>query len=216
MILRLRRSILVLLLPAALLVAGCKSANRIMARSQGWALARRLPPLQLEVDPGPMAATDGALPEDPQQLFDKEMHHNIMEPADSTEAFGYAKLQIRDATTSRGGKGFQAFQMLTLLTPSLLGMPLEYRRTHVEAELQVIDARGNMVRTYTGTGSSNVRVAMYYGYAQSQAPRLADVEALRQALNQIRPQLESDADSLRIKLLHSGLVQATQIVGAAY
>ena len=216
MILRLRRSILCLLLPAALLVVGCKSANRIMVRNQGWALAQRLPPLQLEVDPGPMAATDGALPEDPQQLFDKEMRHNIMEPADSTEAFGYAKLQIRDAATSRGGKGFQAFQMMTLLTPSLLGMPLEYCRTHVEAELQVIDAHGNVMRTYTGTGSSNVRVAMYYGYSQAQAPRLADMEALRQALSQIRPQLESDADSLRQQLLHSGPVPPEQLVGAAY
>jgi len=216
MTLRLSRSILHLVLLATLLVTGCRSANRIMARSPNAVLEKRLPSLQLEVDPGPMAATDGALPEDPQKIFDTEMHHNIMEPADSTEAFGYAKLQIHDATISRGGKGFQAFQMMTLLTPSLLGMPLEYCRTHVEAELQLIDAHGNVIGTYTGTGSSNVRVAMYYGYSQSQAPRLADVEALRQALGQIRPQLESDVDSLRQKLLRAGLVHPQEIVGAAY
>lgn len=216
MTLRLLRPILHLLLPAVLLVTGCRSASRVMARSQNAVLEKRLPALQLEIDPGPMAATDGALPDDPQKIFDTEMHHNIMEPADSTEAFGYAKLQVHDATVSRGGKGFQAFQMMTLLTPSLLGMPLEYCRTHIEAELQVIDAQGTVLGSYIGTGSSNVRVAMYYGYSQSQAPRLADVEALRQALSQIRPQLESDVDSLRQKLLHTGLVQPPQVIGAAY
>ena len=65
--------------------------------------------------------------------------------------------------------------MLTLMTPSLLGIPLEWYRTDVKAEVQIIDSRGEVIGTYAGRGRSKVRVAMYHGYGQSKAARLADV-----------------------------------------
>ena len=68
------------------------------------------------------------------------------------------------------------------MTPSLLGVPLEWYRTNITAEVQIINARGEVIGTYTGTGRSKVRVAMYHGYGQSKAARLSDVQALRLAL----------------------------------
>lgn len=203
-----------LLLPCTLILIGCRSASQIMTRNQTAIIENRLPTLQLAVDAGPLMATEGAHPEDPQKLFNNEMQRNVLEPADSTESFGYAKLQITKAEVIRKGKGFQILQMLTFLTPSLLGMPLEYYCTDIQAEVQIMDTQGNVLATYTGTGQSNVRVAMYHGYSQSKAPRLADIEALREALSQIRPQLETDADMLRGKLLDGGPVDTA--VGAIY
>ena len=202
-----------LILPFTLLLIGCRSASQIMAKSEVDIIESRLPALELAVDPGPLMATEGAYPDDPEKLFNTEMKRNVLEPADST-VFGYAKLQVTKADVTRKGKGFQAIQMLTLLTPSLLGLPLESYCTDIQAEVQIMDAQGHVLGTYTGSGKSNVRVAMYHGYSQSKAPRLADVEALRQALSQIRPQLANDADTLRQQLLHTGPVET--IIGAAY
>jgi hypothetical protein len=55
-----------------------------------------------------------------------------------------------------------------------------------------------------GTGNSEVKVAMYHGYSQTTAPRLADVIALRGAMAQIRPQLDTATARLRPLLLERG------------
>ena len=54
---------------------------------------------------------------------------------------------------------------------------------------------------------------MYHGYSQSKAARLSDVQALRLALDQIRPKLDADADTLRLQLATSGPVE--EITGSA-
>lgn len=194
-------------------LSGCKSTDQVLFRSQSAALTHRLPALEVAVDNGQLAATEGAYPGDPLKLFQQEVKQNLVDEADSAR-FGYLKLQVTSATTKRGGRGLQAFQMATLMVPSLFGLPIEYCRTAVQAEVQVIDSHGELVGTYIGEGTSNVRVAMYHGYSQTQAARLADVEALRQALNQIRPQLEGISDSLRTVLLTSGPIEEV-IVGQA-
>ncbi|MBC6988479.1 MULTISPECIES: hypothetical protein [Hymenobacter] len=171
-----------------------------MFRTPSASLSTRLPTLEVAVQTGPLAASDGALPEDPQKLFQNEINQNITDSGDSL-LFGYARLQVTEATAARAGRGFQAFQMLTFMAPSLFGMPLEYRRTSLRAEVQIMNDRGQVIGTYEGIGRSNVRVAMYHGYSQSDAPRLADADALRLALAQIRPQLETDSDTLRMQLL---------------
>ncbi|GGF19357.1 hypothetical protein GCM10011383_33660 [Hymenobacter cavernae] len=150
--------------------------------------------------------SDGSLPEDPFRLFEREVSHNLVDPADSTK-FGYMKLTVTSAVSARQGKGLQAFQMATLMVPSLFGVPLEYYRTKLRAQVQVLNSRGEVLGTYSGSGTSTVNVAMYHGYSQTDAGRLADITALRYALNMIRPQLELASDSLRAKLLASGPIE---------
>ncbi|MBG8552414.1 hypothetical protein [Hymenobacter guriensis] len=168
------------------------------------ALTTRLPALEVAVENGPLNRVEDEATTDPIQIFQREAKQNLLEPNDSSAKFGYMKLQVTEAWITRGGKGFHVIQMLGMLTPSLLGIPIEYFRTKLRAELQVIDANGEVVGSYIGTGSSNVRVAMYHGYSQTAAPRLADAEALRQALAQIKPQLDSAATRLRTHLITAG------------
>ncbi|WP_176899404.1 hypothetical protein [Hymenobacter terrestris] len=182
-----------------------------------------LPKLQAVVDAGPLTTnSEDGFPDDPGKLFRQELSYHLAESAttgldvglDSVQ-YGYAKLQIIQATQQRTGRVLQIFQMLTLMTPSLLGIPLEWYRTDVRAEVQIIDAHGETIGTYTGQGRSKVRVAMYHGYGQGygHASRLADVQALRLALDQIRPQLEQAADTVRQQLLSTGPIQ--EVVGVS-
>ncbi|MBC6697957.1 hypothetical protein [Hymenobacter sp. BT190] len=199
-----------LLLFAATTLAGCKSADRVMFQTPSHRLSSQLPPLEVTVDNGPMALTEGALPEDPLRVFRQEVGQNLMEAADSSR-YGYVKLLVKQADVTRTGRFFQGVQILTMMVPSLLGLPVEYYRTTVQAEVQILNARNEVIGTYTGAGRSKVRVAMYHGYSQTTAPRLADIQGLRLALDQIRPQLEANADTLRQQLLSAGPLQEDAI-----
>ncbi|SHJ74395.1 hypothetical protein SAMN02745146_0044 [Hymenobacter daecheongensis DSM 21074] len=187
--------------------ASCKSTERAVFRLSGSPIPTRLPMLEASVDIGPWVNTEGALPEDARLLFLRELRQNVTVPTDSAQ-FGYAKLVITNSSMRRAGKAFLVTQMLTLMTPTLIGIPMEYYCTKLEATVQILNAKGETLGTYTGTGDSRIRVAMYHGYGQTGAPRLSDVTALKQALNEIRPKLAADAGRLRDELMVSGPLEA--------
>jgi hypothetical protein len=188
------------------LAPACMSVKPLLKLTPSAAIANRLPALEVAADQGPLAMNDGALPEDALEVFKKEFQTNLGEPTDSA-AFGYARFVVKKVNTVRTGRGLQTFQMFTLLTPSLFAMPLEWYCTTLQAEVQVTNANGDILGTYKGTGTSKVKVAMYHGFSQSDAPRLADVIAIRGALAQIRPQLDTAATRLRPLLLAGGTVE---------
>ena len=188
-------------------LSACKSVKGAFTETPTAVISHRLPAMEISADPGPLAMNDGALPEDALQVFKGEMQRNVLEPVDSA-TFGYARLIVTKVHTNRTGRTLQAAQVMTMLTPSLAGAPLEWYKTNIEAEVQMMNANGELIGTYTGKGMSNVKVAMYHGYSQTTAPRLADVLALREALAQIRPQLDSAATRLRPLLVASGKVVA--------
>jgi hypothetical protein len=56
---------------------------------------------------------------------------------------------------------------------------------------------------------------MYHGYSQTDAPRLADVMALREALDKVRPQLDTAATRLRPLLMAGGAVNNPTLPSSA-
>ena len=189
-----------------LMAPACVSVKSMMHSTPSASIATRLPALEIYADQGPLAMNDGALPEDPLKLFQQECHLNLTEPTD-TATYGYAKLVVKKVRTLRTGRAVQGLQVLTFMIPAILGIPLEWYKTTLQAEVQVSDAAGNLLGSYTGTGTSAVKVAVYHGYSQTTAPRLADVIALRGAMAQIRPQLDTATARLRPLLLAGGTVE---------
>lgn len=197
---------LLVLSPALLLAPACISVKSMMKSTPSAAISKRLPPLEILADQGPLAMNDGALPEDPLKIFQQECRVNLTEPTDSA-TYGYAKLIVKKVRTVRTGRAVQGFQVLTFMIPAVIGIPLEWYKTTLQAEVQVSDAAGNLLGSYLGSGTSAVKVAMYHGYSQTAAPRLADVVALRNAMAQIRPQLDTATARLRPLLLAGGTVE---------
>ncbi|GAB3307040.1 hypothetical protein [Hymenobacter tenuis] len=198
---------LLLLSVLSLGLGSCKSSEKAIfhaIRSNNSVELGRLPRLEAIIEPGPLAATDGALPDDASKVFRQELAFHLAEPQPDSNTYGHARMVVTQAKLERTGRFLQGFQMLTLMTPSLLGLPLEWYRTSVKAEVQILDAKGNLLASYTGTGRSKVRVAMYHGYSQTAAPRVSDVQALRLALDQIRPKLNAASDTLRRELISAG------------
>jgi hypothetical protein len=201
-----RRLALLALAPAFLAAPACVSVKNQMRSTPTASISKRLPPLEILADQGPLAMNDGALPEDPLKLFQQECHVNLTEPTDSA-TYGYAKLVVKKVKTLRTGRAVQGLQVLTFMVPAVLGIPLEWYKTTLQAEVQVSDAAGNLLGSYSGTGTSEVKVAMYHGYSQTTAPRLSDIIALRGAMAQIRPQLDTATARLRPLLMAGGTVE---------
>jgi hypothetical protein len=192
--------------PMLLLAPACVSVKSMMKSTPTATIAKRLPALEVLADQGPLAMNDGALPEDPLKLFQQECRLNLTEATD-TATYGYAKLVVKKVKTLRTGRAVQGLQVLTFMVPAVLGIPLEWYKTTLQAEVQVSDASGNLLGSYAGTGTSEVKVAMYHGYSQTAAPRLADIIALRGAMAQIRPQLDTATLRLRPLLMAGGTVE---------
>ncbi|WP_035563459.1 hypothetical protein [Hymenobacter sp. IS2118] len=190
----------------ALSAVACVSVEAELWQVPAVANANRLPPLEAVVELGPLYNTNATQPEELLELLQSELHQNLAEPA-APYNFGYARLLVTQAAVRRSGRVLQVVQLLTMLTPSLLGVPFETYRTTLTAKLQIVDAQGEIVGEYEGQGESKVRVAMYHGYSQRTAPTLSDAQALRLALARIRPQLDTAAGRLQPRLLAAGRVE---------
>ncbi|UOQ74635.1 hypothetical protein [Hymenobacter cellulosilyticus] len=204
------------LLCLLVLTAGCRSLEKALFTVPEAALNPRLPVLEVAVDAQPLHSSNGATPDDAQKLFQLELQRNLMDAKDTT-TYGTVRLHITKATAKRTARGLHIVQLATLLTPAMLGIPIEYFQATAQAELQIVDVKGNVLATYKGKGASKIRVAFYHGYSQKGAPRLADIEAVRQALNEIRPQLAADAGTLREQLIlvrTAGVVTISDVPGS--
>ncbi|MFD2785442.1 hypothetical protein [Hymenobacter rubripertinctus] len=210
-------SFALLFLAATLSLGACKSTEKAVfrtIRSNSSVALGRLPNLEPVLEAGPLTvSSEDGYPDDAVKAYRQELSYHLAEPRVDSVRYGYAKLMVTQVQQQRTGHFFQALQMLTLMTPSLLAVPLEWYRTRVKAEMQIIDARGEVIGTYVGEGRSKVRVAMYHGYGQGKAARLADIQGLRLALDQIRPQLAAATDTLRQQLLTAGPLE--EVIGVS-
>lgn len=183
----------------------CVAPQRMLQHLPSAVNTHLLPPLEPEVEMGALYNTDGTQPEDLLRLFQNEIYRNVAEPT-AMSSFGSAHLSVTEARVRRSGRALQLLQLTTMLTPSLLGVPLETYQTSLTAHVQIRDTQGTVLGDYEGQGHSRVQVALYHGYSQRVAPGLSDALALRMALAEVRHQLDSAAVRLRPLLLAAGPV----------
>jgi hypothetical protein len=180
----------------AFATAACVAPGHVLQHLPSAVNNHLLPPLEPTVATDALNNIDSASHDDRLRLFQNEIYRNVAEPTSMT-SLGSALLQVPEV------------ELLTMLTPSLVGLPLETYQTTLTARVQIRDLQGKVLGEYEGHGQARVQVAMYYGYSQRHAPGLSDALALRMALAQIRQQLDTAATRLRPLLLAAGPVVTT-------
>lgn len=207
-----------LLLCSVLLLSQCRTLRPADFRTSP-PMTERLPPLRLLIHQtsfaqafdaalfrqGPGATdpwqaysvTAGAM-QDVTHLLQNELADNVMEVGKNQAGQARFKLLFYDRRNS--GWGYAIPSILTLMTANVLGMPYATIRCDLELQLEIADAKGKPIVTYTAPGTAKAKVAMYYGYIGADAVRKANLEALKSALKAIEIKLQEDVPTLSAQL----------------
>jgi hypothetical protein len=193
-----------------LVITGCRTWNGAMIAPQDAPITPRLLTLDRRLDdiamPGMLSANAGIDPQrlqDEIALFTKEVEQNLVDPyGDKYGTIAFT----RNIIDARYGIGNFIASSLLFTVPNLFGMPFMHIRYTISVELRILDRNNKLIGNYGAVGSSSVKVAYYYGYSlrNGLADRKAYTDAVSDAFNKIRPQIQADVARLNAQLLAAG------------
>lgn len=120
------------------------------------------------------------------------------------EKYGQARFKLVYYERRIPGWGWIIPSTLTVGVANLFGMPVKKIRANLELQLEILDARNNVIAQYRAPGTGKATVAMYYGYSGWGAVRKVNLLALQEAMRGIRAQLEPDTEKIRADLQAAG------------
>lgn len=188
-------------LTALVLLAGCKAWNPSMLAPKDEPITPKLLTLERQIED--LANTTVVANEDELRLFTKEVENNLMDPYG--DKYGYIALK-RNIVDVKYGMGYFWTSTILVSIPNLFGLPFTDIRHKIEVEIRILDRNNKLVGKYSAIGESSAKAAYYYGYSMSNAHRKSYPDALLDAFDKIRPQIQSDASRLNEKLLEAGKI----------
>lgn len=138
---------------------------------------------------------------DQMKVFSKEVEENLTDPYGDKYGVIIMKQNI---IKYKIGIGWALLQGFTAAVPGLFGVPYGGQKYELEIEFRVMDSQNRLIGKYSAIGKGSAKVALYWGYSGQNAARKAYVDALNDAFNQIRPQIQADAARLNEKLSAAG------------
>lgn len=150
--------------------------------------------------------TDQAL-NDVFALLENDLNENLIRS--SGPDYGHARFKLVQYRRPWRGAGWIVPSIGTLFVANLFGMPFSVVRTELELQMEITDSQGNILIRYVAPGAGKSPQAFYYGYSAADAVRRANLNALKDALNQIKGKMAADVPMLTEKLLASGEVKKT-------
>ncbi|MBL7829241.1 MAG: hypothetical protein JNJ57_21580 [Saprospiraceae bacterium] len=148
--------------------------------------------------------TDQAL-SDVFKLLENDLQENITQNGDGK--YGHARFKLVEYRRPWRGVGWIVPSIATLFVANVAGMPFAVVRAELELQMEITDAEGNVLIRYVAPGFGKSPQAFYYGYTASDAVRRANLNALKDAINQIKGKMAADVPMLTGKLLASGKVK---------
>jgi hypothetical protein len=137
------------------------------------------------------------------EIFDQEVDNNLCNSYG--KRFGY--IVLRTYYSKFGlGIGYSAASGATLFIPNLFGMPMARPKFEIQATVEILNSKKELIGKYRAAGAGKSIMALYYGYGQSDSIRKARVEALTNALSEIRKQIQADAARLSEELRKAGMI----------
>ncbi len=156
------------------------------------------------------AETDNIANKDPRvqdaiTLFDREVKNNICNPYGDVS--GYIVCKIAASKVRRSGYGWTALSVVTLFAPNLLGMPYGTYKTAFDVEVEIYGLKNNLIGRYNAQAYDKTWIALYYGYSTmgpsevaTPAARISGINAFKEAMNDIKGQIENDYNRLNREL----------------
>ncbi|UPT65584.1 MAG: hypothetical protein M0D57_13690 [Sphingobacteriales bacterium JAD_PAG50586_3] len=130
------------------------------------------------------------------RIINNEVDENLTDPYG--DKYGYIEFNRR-TVNMRYGIGWTLLSSMTFFTVNLLGVPFMNLRLDSEVEIRILDVNRKLIAKYSAVGQSKFIIAMYYGYGLMAATKVYP-QALIDALDKIRPQINADVDRVN-KLL---------------
>lgn len=134
-------------------------------------------------------------------LFERDVKDNLTDPLGSKYGYITCKIVTGECRYSAVNA---LLSLATLFIPNLFGLPFNNHMTHIALEVEIYDVRENMVARYDATGYSKVPIALWRGYSTSDAFRLSNMNAFKQAMSDIKRKIAEDYQEINRKLLTAG------------
>ncbi len=129
-------------------------------------------------------------------IFIRELETNLTNPYG--ESKGYIQAQI--ITNDLNSNGFMVFySLLSLGTLNLIGLPFNHPEYTLNFEFSIYDKNKKLIKKYNIYGKGQAWAAAYYGYSGQNAIKLAMYRGFKDALKQLKFELQQDYDMLNQK-----------------
>ena len=172
-------------------VAGC-STYKVQSSFSEEKLDTLLPHLRL--NPNRLGA-------DTRNIIEHDLYTNICS-GDTSGTYGY--IQIDYDVSSCKYCGMSAVYFLTsafsLLSLNCLGFPMMKPTGEAEIAVTIYDQQLKELVRLAATGRGSAHTAFYWGYGEHGAHRAAEANAVQDALNSIKRQIEGNSHSIRTNL----------------
>ena len=182
-----------------LLFAGCKTWDISKMNVKNEPLSPRLLTLEKKIEDIQNVAF--VANEDRMRIFTKEVEENLTDPFG--EKYGYLIMKQNIIKLSRG-PFWTCPNAWTVCIAMLFGCPIAHYKHVIDVEFRIMDSKNRLVGKYSAIGRGSGIAAMYYGYTVGKAMRKSYIDALNNAFDQMRPQIQKDASAINEKLNLSG------------
>lgn len=137
---------------------------------------------------------------DAKNIFHKEVQQNIIETTGANKGSISLRLNYENTVNNSAYSAVGTVSLLALGVPLLLGVPFGAKTQDLEVEVQILNKHKDVIRTYTEKVSDTEYKAAWWGYDSQSIYRKLAAENLKQALAEIRRQINNDAVQIRTEL----------------
>jgi hypothetical protein len=126
-------------------------------------------------------------------LFNREVKNNITNP------YGEKKGKIVCRIAGKDEKATYMLRLLSLFsfgTLNVLGMPYNINNNLIDIDVEILNNNNELIGLYSAMGKGKEISSLYYGHAYPSAIRYANIKAFKEAMADIKNQIEADHERI--------------------
>ncbi len=188
----------------ASVLMGCKSWDATQIHPESDPIQPKLPALEKSISD--YVSAEVVSSEDEMTIFTKEVENNLTDPYGSK--YGYITLSAKQIEFKRNPGLIIANGTLFFL-PSLFGLPIQLYELKMDVTVRILDSGRKLVGKYNAICDDKIKTTLYNGnnYEGGDAIRKIHADCLKNALQDIRSQIQNDNQRLTKKLKEEGTIQ---------